>query len=502
MTITDSLQARVAHHAAAAEIEATPDHVAIMRQITQRKRNVFVTGGAGSGKSVFLRSILVPDLAQRGINFSVTASTGIAGSHVGGRTIYSWSGIGLGPQLPRGLAAMYVPDVQIKKIYEDFYENWSTSRRIPEKMRAGVKARIDATEVLIIEEVSMVSGFLLDFLDYFYRRIRRQPDKPFGGIQVVMFGDFCQLPPVEPDEGDTPDWAFLSYAWEEAAILPMEMSRIFRQTDERFVQWLNKIRVGRQMDESDKDYARTFVKHVSAADSVSMTFLVPTNREADEINSAVCNMLPGPVEDIEMLVDIREGQHIYPQGATREQVVSNICRGKLIREMLNLKIGMRVLLTINHPEGTFFNGSQATVLQFTKDEKGRVLSITLQIHGAEEPYTLSRFRYTERDNDPYEMTSVIDPVSKESKDIPLWPAVGQFPLIPAAAITVHKSQGMSLDAAAVNLKAAFAPAHAYVALSRLRTPEGLTLLSEDVPVMADPTSAKFHQSITPAHLHE
>ena len=243
--------------------EATEEHLDALVSIFTEHRHVLITGGAGVGKTTFVKAVVMPELDYRNLHWSVTATTGIAGSHLDGKTMNSFFGIGLGPDwspcYPRKMCE-FLADVrpgadvpravdmskeELDAWYEMFYERWMTDPKIKPFMRHGVLARLRSHEVLLLDEVSMLSGAaMLGYLDFMLRRIRGN-EQPFGGLQMVFIGDFAQLPPVEEGMNDErPDWAFLARTWNDARVKPIELTKVFRQGDHRFVEFLNNIRVG------------------------------------------------------------------------------------------------------------------------------------------------------------------------------------------------------------------------------------------------------------------
>ncbi len=389
--------------------------------------NVFLTGEPGSGKTHTVREY-VSWLRERGIEPSITASTGIAATHIGGYTIHSWSGIGVRRSLDR-----YELD------------------RIANNKR--VYKRVAGARVLIVDEVSMLSERTLEMVDAVCREIRRN-GAPFGGVQVVFVGDFFQLPPVSrretidaderaqaqaallQDDG-RPRFAFSSGAWEKANPLVCYLSEQHRQEDATFLDFLSAVRRG-AVEEKHKALLRT---RYSKMPKEGMTELYSHNADVDHINAAQLAKLPGAPKMFVMT------------GSGPELLVLSLKRGCLSPETLSLKVGARVMFTKNDTiMRQFANGTLGVVTGFAKEggvpivktNSGRMVHAEpMDWHVEDGGRVLAR--------------------------------ITQIPLRLAWAITVHKSQGMSLDAAHMNLADAFEYGQGYVALSRVRTLQGLSL---------------------------
>lgn len=368
--------------------------------------NVFLTGEPGAGKSHTIRQY-VSYLRSCGIEPAITASTGIAATHIGGMTIHSWSGIGINKTLNR-------------------YELAEIASR--EKL---VK-RVKGATVLIIDEISMLDGRMLSLVDLVCRTIRAS-NQPFGGMQVVVVGDFFQLPPVAREEA--PMFAFHSAAWREANFVTCYLSEQHRQSDEAFLGILAAMRSG----SIDEDHHALLAQR-KAPNAAQMTKLFPHNADVDRINNHELGKLTTKPVTFTM-------KH---RGA--KPLVEQIMRGCLSPEHLVLKIGAKVMFTKNNPEQAYVNGTTGDVVGFHRDS------------GMPEVKLRSG------------RTIVVEPVdwSMVVEGTPL-ASITQLPLRLAWAMTVHKSQGMSLDAAYIDLSGAFAYGQGYVALSRVRSLAGLFL---------------------------
>lgn len=373
--------------------------------------NVFLTGEPGSGKTHTVNEY-IRYLKRAKVRVAVTASTGIAATHLGGVTVHSWSGIG------------------IKRDLDDFEVD-----RIADTER--IAKKIADTKVLLIDEISMVDGARLDSIERVCRAIK-QSEEPFGGLQVVLVGDFFQLPPVTSEDEDL-QFAFAAGAWERGGLVTCYLSEQYRQEDERFLQILSAMR-RRQISQA---HCRALDERCRqpAGTAGQMPYLFSHNADVDRLNQEKLSRLPGPTRTFHMKTVGRRGY------------VEQLLKGCLSPERLELKEGAAVMFVKNSPQGKFVNGSLGTLIGF--DKGNRCPIVQLQAGGRK--IVATPMEWVMEDNGRQRAALV------------------QIPLRLAWAITVHKSQGMSLDAARVDLRQAFVPGQGYVALSRLRTLAGLFL---------------------------
>lgn len=370
-------------------------------------KNVFLTGEPGAGKSYTVNAY-VAYLRAHGVEVAVTASTGIAATHIGGMTIHSWSGIGIKKTLNRHELAEIVGRDKLVK-------------------------RIKTTQVLIIDEISMLDGFMLSAVDAVCKAVRNSWE-PFGGLQIIFVGDFFQLPPVARD-GDEVMFSFASRAWREAAPTVCYLSEQHRQEDQEFLAILSAVRLG----EVSAEHRQTLLSRKSKVEG-EITKLFSHNADVDRINAGELAKLPGQAVTLTM-------RH---QGA--KPLVEQLMRGCLSPEKLVLKVGAKVMFTKNNPEKGFVNGTTGTVESFQKGSNYPVVKLRSGRTIIAEPMDWSVII----DGSPAAM-------------------IFQVPLRLAWAMTVHKSQGMSLDSAYVDLSTAFVFGQGYVALSRVRALSGLFL---------------------------
>jgi len=373
--------------------------------------NALLTGEPGSGKTHTVNTY-VRWLRAHGIEPAITASTGIAATHLNGMTIHAWSGIG------------------IRKFLTDEDADAIASKE-------HVARRIGKAGVLIIDEVSMLSGEVLAMVDRVLREVRGH-ERAFGGMQVVLVGDFFQLPPVS-GRGEDATFAFESDAFRILNPLPLYLSEQHRHDDASLERILANIRGG-TADASD--VSRLMQRE---ADEAEVTDEVPRlfthNADVDRINEEKLRALAGTAKTFRM------------EGSGAPVLIESLKRGCLSPDVLALKQNAVVMFTKNNPVGGYSNGTLGMVTGFepgtnyplveTKD--GRILTVVPQDWAVEEGGKIRA-------------------------------KISQLPLRLAWAITIHKSQGQSLDAAAIDLSRAFEYGQGYVALSRLRTLDGLHLL--------------------------
>lgn len=403
--------------------------------------SALLTGPAGSGKTYVLNQFI--RLAKHeGKVVSVTATTGLAATHLGGTTIHAWSGIG-------------VHDF----IGDNFVEHMSKGR----------KEIIEKTDALIIDEISMLHDYRLDMVDEICRLVRGKPDEPFGGIQVIMSGDFFQLPPINR-RGSGREGGFVvhSKAWAELDPTILYLGEQHRQDDETLLDILSSLRSG----DIRRHHAETLLARAEEipVDADSLTELHTMNVDVDRINSQRLIQLEG---DTVSYVATSTGGTNY---------VDNLSRSVLAPLTLELKLGALVMAVRNDPNRRYVNGSIGQVVAF---EPGTDYPVVQYRNGRE--ITMLPDTWELRDGDKKRAS------------------ISQIPLRLAWAITVHKSQGMTLDAARIDLRKAFVPGMGYVALSRVRSLETLYLhginktalqVSEDAKLIDEKLRARSAQDST------
>jgi len=371
--------------------------------------SVLLTGPAGAGKTFVLNQFIKLAKAE-GKHVSVTATTGLAATHLGGTTIHSWAGIGISDEIHTGFA-----------------ENMSKTRR----------EIIEKTDVLIIDEISMLHDFRLDMVDEVCRIVRKK-DIPFGGIQIIMSGDFFQLPPINRGDSRAGGFVVSSNVWRDLDPVICYLEEQHRQDDEKLLGILDAMRAG-ELRQHHAELLLARVDVVPEGDE-EMTELHTVNVDVDRINDAKLDLLGGD-------------ELFYTQTTTgSDSYVENLQRSVLAPATLRLKKGALVMAVKNSLERKYVNGSLGTVIDF---EAGTEYPVVEFKNG--KVMTMSPDTWELRDGD-----------KKRA-------GITQIPLRLAWAITVHKSQGMTLDAAKIDLRKAFVEGMGYVALSRVKNLHNLYL---------------------------
>src|SRR3989344_2101401 len=387
--------------------------------------NVFLTGEPGAGKTHTVNTF-VCYLREQEIPVAITASTGIAATHIGGMTIHSWAGIGI-------------------KRYLDKY----SLDRITNNER--VSKRINKAKVLIIDEVSMLGPGTLDMVDAVCRSVRRSQE-PFGGLSILLVGDFFQLPPVvrrqEEElvdvgmallEPEPQKFAYESGTWQRAKFLTCYLSEQYRQDDKVFLDILSAIR--------RNEFGQVHMEHMGRRK-------LPAGKIVENVPVLYSHNIDVDRVNTDKLSRINSETRVYEMSAKGpEHMTETLMRGCLSPKKLVLKVGASVMCTKNNVAERFVNGTLATVTGFEKLSSWPVIKTKAGRSIVIEP-----------------MEWTIEEGSK------ILARIRQVPLRLSWAITVHKSQGMSMDSALMDLSGVFEHGQGYVALSRVRRLEGLHLL--------------------------
>ncbi len=389
--------------------------------ILKMGKNVFLTGPAGSGKTHVLNSY-VNYLKSHAVDVAVTASTGIAATHIGGMTVHSWSGLGI-----RDTLTVYDIENLMQKSY--------------------LYKRFERTKVLVIDEVSMLHHFRLDMIEWICRQMKRN-ERPFGGMQIILCGDFFQLPPVSRGNASQNEFAYKAESFLASKFTICYLSEQHRQKDNTYLSILNEIRENKVSQKTISLLSSRINKEVDSA--FESTRLYTHNIDVDLVNKKHLDLISG-----------KSKKYIMSSKGART-LIENLKKSCLSPEELELKVGAKVMFTKNHPEGSYVNGTLGVVKGFNSYGD----PIVLTNNGMEILVNSQSWK-----------------IEEEGK---VKAEISQFPLRLAWAITVHKSQGMSLDAMEVDLSKSFVKGMGYVALSRVRSLSGMKLLGlNDVSLLVD-----------------
>lgn len=444
------------------EFELT-DKIEVAAQfVNSTNRPIFLTGKAGTGKTTFLRKLT--SITHK--NFIIVAPTGIAALNAKGVTIHSQF------LLPFG---SFIPSKEPEGNFSqsgNFYSQFTLGRR--HALNGARRKVLRSVDLIIIDEVSMLRADILDAIDYRMKSLKRNFDEPFGGVQVLMIGDLFQLPPIVKNE----EWAVLgkfykgmhffeALALRNSGMVYIELDKIFRQKDQTFIDILNKLRLNK-IERSDVDFLNRFFKTEAEIETEKEVITITThNYKADQQNRKELDALPGKPQFFEAVVEKDFPESLYP-----------------VPYSLELKVGAQIMFIKNDSsgEGAYYNGKMATVTNI--DDEG----IEVRMSDSRMKYHLTREVW---ENKRYAVQDDTKEIQEE--------VIGtfqQYPIKLAWAVTVHKSQGLTFDKAIIDVGQAFAPGQVYVALSRLRSLDGLILRTKIQPtvISSDPEASQFTKS--------
>ncbi|KDN35967.1 hypothetical protein RSAG8_11178, partial [Rhizoctonia solani AG-8 WAC10335] len=447
-------------------ITLTEEQRFILSKVINDKANLFFTGSAGTGKSVLLREVIrrLRETVGDPARLQVTASTGIAALNIGGITLHSFAGIGLGELPVQDLLA------RIRGV-KSTYNRWLK------------------TQVLVIDEISMVSGKLFDLIDRVAREIR-QSTRPFGGIQLVVSGDFFQLPPIS-DERDIntgyeidPPFAFESKCWKTTFPQAYKLTRVFRQTDTAFIRLLDELRHGITTDDTI-NILKGLHRPIKCNDGILPTEIYPHRHSVQRANLYHLAKLDTHQYTYQSIDKYGIDRHGYPVRIPDAEVMLE----KRAPRTLALQVGAQVMCTHNITDSNLVNGSIGRVIGFATPEQA-----------LDEGYPIAGAALTISDDGTLKRPSINKQFRVQSwplvkfvnsgeflmppVDFTLDNGVGgvrarrrQIPLILAWALTIHRAQGQTIDRLRVDLGKTFAPGQAYVAISRCKSLEGLQVVN-------------------------
>lgn len=408
-------------------------------------KNILLTGPGGTGKSFIIENFyewaneMYPDKVYK------TATTGIAALNIGGRTIFSWAGIGLGQGSVNDLL---------------------------EHMFFQTKKKWQKTKILIIDEVSMMEPELLDKLDEIGRILRRSSE-PFGGIQVILVGDYLQLPPVK-----NPCFSFEAKCWDELIDETIELTENVRQIgDVVYQNMLNEIRIGDCSQDTEAKLRDRINKDITTKNGIEPTRLFPTNRSVNAMNNAKLKALK--TEPIKFEADYKI-RHNYSK-RKKKDLFDYLRKNVQVPDTITLKIGAQIVFKLNILEWEVVNGTRGVVKEFS--ESGNPIVELVDERRIE--VTPQEFKYELKD-------SKNNPIKKGFLAVKI-----QVPIKLSWSTSIHSSQGTTLDLAIIDAgDNNFAEGQIYVALSRVKSLEGLSLTSfSSDAIMANQKVLDFYNSL-------
>ena len=428
------------------DFEITDEMHRVIDRIGEKK-NLFVTGKAGSGKSTLLTYLRTSVFPEETI---FCAYTGVAALNIGGETLHKFFG--------------FLPDITIAKVKSDDYR--------PKNQKI-----MKVLKTLVIDEVSMVRADLIDIIDAALRRYGPKPTKPFGGVQIIMFGDLYQLPPIVSgeereffEENYQSEFFFDATSWNKAPFDVIELTKVYRQKDQEFIGVLNGIRLNKVSSEQVALLNELVDPTFSPPEDDFYITLTATKALSARINTERLEALPGKPYTASASIMGQFSERIFPT-----------------ERFLEFKIGAQVMLINNDPEQRWANGTLAKITNVSLGNSSQIESVTLQLSNSGIEHVVEMHVW-----------DVLRPrYSNGRLDYEVMGSFKQFPFRLSWAVTVHKGQGKTFDKVIIDFThAAFAAGQMYVALSRCTTLEGMKLrvpLTLD-QVLVDPRVASYMAS--------
>lgn len=472
----------------------TKEQENVVEMIVKKRLSIFYTGSAGTGKSVLLKTLIEKLRGLYGKEaVAITASTGLAGTTIGGMTLHKWSGVGIGTKAVDQLVRNIQKQHQIMSVWRN-------------------------TKVLIVDEISMIDGNLLDKLEVVARKLRKN-EKPFGGIQLVLTGDFFQLPPVQKkndyqqESHSAAIFCFESKMWKSCIQRTILLTKVFRQQDDELVTMLNSIRFG-EITPKLVNAIRGLSRNIEYSDGIAPTELYATRREVEISNARQLSILPGKSYQFESI------------DAAPKQYASLLDSSVMVERVLTLKNDAQVMMLKNKPESELVNGSLGRVLFFITERLERVMK---EHFGKIDDDVIIDMRIVSEaianpiivDSTEFQQTLLSRPLSRHttlrtlvnhaikcSPKTPVYPYIrwalsdrfhhelmlqerfpvdlpgdkvgierNQLPLMLCWALSIHKAQGQTIQRLKVDLRNIFEAGQVYVALSRAVSKNCLQVLN-------------------------